>query len=307
MSVDAQQEQKRSSEAEPQEQPAPRPSLLTRFRTGLSEIEWKRTTLLALVMAAGWSILFLSFNILQVLAGIVPVTAGLYLGRRVKTQLALHGLMLGLIGFVAGSLIVAAYGALGEANVIPFPQTTDPDTGEVIVLGRAELLAFYLSFALISIVPFPVFGAVMSGRAEQRNQETRRMVEERGGRLEKPTAVRTVEDLRGLSLPQMGTYVRNLYQKKGFQFHDYRFLDKDKHLDLEMVYDNEMYLLRLSVADKVRPGTIETLAQDMRRRDITKGVVITSTEFAPEALKSGKGRRNIVLIDGQTLFDIVEG
>jgi hypothetical protein len=47
------------------------------------------------------------------------------------------------------------------------------------------------------------------------------------------------------------------------------------------------------------------LAQDMRSRSIKRGLVITSTEFT-ESLKSGKGRRYIVLIDGQTLFDIAE-
>jgi restriction endonuclease Mrr len=73
-----------------------------------------------------------------------------------------------------------------------------------------------------------------------------------------------------------------------------------------MSYQDEAYLLRLSVADKVKPGTVETLAQDMKRRNIPKGLVITSTEFTSDAQKSGKGRKNIVLIDGQTLFDIAE-
>jgi restriction endonuclease Mrr len=44
----------------------------------------------------------------------------------------------------------------------------------------------------------------------------------------------------------------------------------------------------------------------MRRRALTKGVVITSTEFTVDALKAGKERRNLVLIDGQTLFEIAE-
>ncbi|MEI8167558.1 MAG: restriction endonuclease, partial [Chloroflexales bacterium] len=70
--------------------------------------------------------------------------------------------------------------------------------------------------------------------------------------------------------------------------------------------EGERYVLRLAVTDKVARGSIESLVQDMKRRAIAKGVVITSTEFALDALKAGKDRRNLVLIDGQTLFDISE-
>jgi restriction endonuclease Mrr len=95
--------------------------------------------------------------------------------------------------------------------------------------------------------------------------------------------------------------------KQGFTFKDYRFLDKDKHLDLFLEYQSELYQLRLSVADKVRSGTIETLVQDMRRSGAVKGIVITSTEFTNDVQKSAKGRKNILLIDGETLFGMAEG
>jgi hypothetical protein len=131
-------------------------------------------------------------------------------------------------------------------------------------------------------------------------------IDGRGGKLERPGVVRTLEDLRGLSLPQLGSYISALYKKKGFELKDYRFIDKDKHLDLEMDYNGEHYLMRLSVADKVRVGTVESLIQDMRRREIRKGIVITSTEFAPEAIKTVTNKRNLIAIDGQTLFDIAE-
>jgi hypothetical protein len=44
----------------------------------------------------------------------------------------------------------------------------------------------------------------------------------------------------------------------------------------------------------------------MKQRKIPKGLVITSTEFTSDALKSAKGRQNLVTIDGSTLFDIAE-
>jgi hypothetical protein len=306
MSVDIQEEQQQTHE-HTENQPAPpaRPSLLVRFGLALKEIEWKITVLTAFLMSAGWCILFLSPSILQILAGIVPVTAGLFLGRRVKRQLLLHGLILGGSGFLFGAVIVTGYGALADAGVVDHPQTQGPQ-GEIVTLSSTELALFYLSFSTFAMIPFPAFGTVMSGRAEERQREMKKQIEERGGRLEKPTVVRTLEDLQGLSLPQFGTYVSNLFKKKGFTFNDYRFLDKDKHLDMELFYQGETYLLRLSVADKVRPGTVESLLQDMRRREIPKGLVITSTDFTPDAVKSAKGKRNLVLIDGQTLFDIAE-
>jgi hypothetical protein len=159
---------------------------------------------------------------------------------------------------------------------------------------------------VFALIPFPAFGTVMAGRTEQRNREQRKEVDDRGGRLERPGVVRTLEDLRGLSLPQLGSFISNLYKKKGFEFKDYRFIDKDKHLDLEMTYNGERYLMRLSVADKVRPGTVESLIQDMRRREIHKGLVITSTEFTPDTIKAAANKRNVLTIDGSTLFDMAE-
>ena len=85
---------------------------------------------------------------------------------------------------------------------------------------------------------------------------------------------------------------------------DSTFKSSVYNLDLWMVYQEETWWLRLTVADKVRPGVIESLAQDMRRDQIGKGVVITSTEFAPDAFKASRTRKNIVLIDGPTLVQM---
>lgn len=308
MSVDVREEQKHtgSDEAVEQETPPPRPPLLARFRMALAQIDWRQTLTIALLMGVGWCALFLSNSVLQILAGVVPVVAGMFLGRRVKQQLLLHGLILGVSGFLVGLVVVSIYAALSGAGVVPpYQARLEPESPPTAV-GPEQLILIYLSFSVFALIPFPAFGAVIAGRSEQRNREMRQQIEERGGRLERPGAVRTLEDLRGLSLPQLGTYVSNLFKKKGFAFNDWHFIDKDKHLDLQMEYEGEPYLLRLSVADKVRPGTIESLAQDMRRRGTKKGLVITSTEFTPDAVKASKGRRNIVLVDGQTLFDIAE-
>lgn len=283
-----------------------RPSLSERIRAAFAAIEWRQTLGLAVVMAIGWCALFLSQNILQALAGIVPVLAGLYLGRRVKSQLLLHGLVLSVTGFLIGMVIVSIYALLVDSGLAPPYLAPVAPGADPMPITSGELILLYLSFSAFALLPFPTFATVMSGHSERRNRETRRQIEERGGRLERPGAVRTLEDLRGLSLPQLGTYVSNLFKKNGFTFRDWRFLDKDKHLDIELEYQGEIYLLRLSVADKVRPGTVQSLVQDMRRREIKKGLVITSTEFMPDALKSARGYRHIVAIDGQTLFEMAE-
>ncbi|NJP06391.1 MAG: restriction endonuclease [Chloroflexaceae bacterium] len=252
-------------------------------------------------MAVAWCALFLQpDSVLQILTGIVTVSAGLFLGYRVKQRFLLHGLILGISGFLMGLGFVWVYSLLLAAGVVPSP------VSEEGLFRGSNLVGIYIGLSIIHMLPFTVLGTVMAGRAAQRNRESRDYIDQRGGRLEKPTTVRTVDDVRGQSLPQLGTYVMNLFRKKGFTFIDYRFLDKDKHLDLEMEYQGETYLLRLSVADKVRPGTTESLLQDMRRREITKGIVITSTEFTADAQKAARSRRNLVLIDGQTLFDIAE-
>ena len=72
-----------------------------------------------------------------------------------------------------------------------------------------------------------------------------------------------------------------------------------------MEHEEELYHMRLSVADKVGTGTIESLNQEMKRESCRKGLVIASTEFMPSAAKSAKGRP-IVLIDGETLYQMSE-
>ncbi|RRR69179.1 MAG: restriction endonuclease [Candidatus Viridilinea halotolerans] len=283
-----------------------KPPLGQRVQASLRQVEWRMTLAIAALMAVTWCMLFLGGPMLQILAGIVPVVSGLMLGKRVKGEWLAHGLILGFSGFLIGLVVVTIYGLLITVGILPPLILQLAPDAEPSAAGLRDLLFYYGTFSLFALIPFPAFGTVMAGRAEQRNRELQREISERGGKLERPGVVRTLEDLQGLSLPQFGSFVLNLYRKKGFEFKDYHFIDKDKHLDLEMGYEGETYILRLSVADKVRPGTIESLVQELRRRTLAKGVVLTSTEFTSDAAKAGKDRRNVVLIDGQTLFEIAE-
>jgi hypothetical protein len=242
--------------------------------------------------------LFDPSSVFALLAGIIPVSAGLLLVRSIRGHYAFHGFVTGLIAALVSLVALAIVIFLTPLGAdLAARGTGGPLMQEWVVRGM--LPAFMLLI-------FCTFGASTSGRMEERNKALRAEVAARGGQLEKPGVIRAADDIRGLSLPQLGSYVNTLFKKKGFTFKDYRFLDKDKHLDLWMEKDGEPWHLRISVADKISAGTIESLLQEMKRDNSHKGVVITSTEFTPAALKSAKDRP-IVLIDGPTLYEIAEG
>ncbi|MEF3272834.1 MAG: restriction endonuclease [Chloroflexus sp.] len=288
------------------EQPV-KPTFWQRIVQAVRAIAWGQVLLVALITAIAWCSLFLANNILQILAGVVPVMAGIYLGRKVRGEYLANGLALGVVTFFFGLAIMTGYGLVGESGIAPMPVIQLDPEQPAAPATLIDLITIYFIFSAFALIPFPAFGTVMSGRAEERNRQLQKEIAERGGRLERPGVVRTLEDLQGLSLPQLGSYVLNLFRKKGFEFQDYRFIDKDKHLDLVLTYEGVTYLLRLSVADKVRPGTLESLLQDMKRSGIPKGLVITSTEFTPDTVKAASGRRNVLIIDGKTLFAMAEG
>jgi hypothetical protein len=273
------------------------------LREGLRELDWRQVILFGVSAGVLMPLSFLQSSALTFVAGIIPVGAGLLIGRRVKGHYTLHGLMTGLIGALVGLLVLA-----GLIFLTPLGTSAQGTLGANP--GAAPITPFMLwlqlgGFIAFSLIAFCTFGASTAGRAEERNRNSRQVVDDRGGRLERPSTIRTADDIRGLSLPQFGSYVNNLFKKNGFQFKDYRFIDKDKHLDLWMEYEGEPWHLRLTVADKVNPGTIEGLLQEMKREECRKGVVATSTEFTAGAVKSAKSRP-IVLIDGATLYEIAE-
>ena len=270
-------------------------------RTGLRELQWREVLLFGVLSGALMSLSFLQGSALSIVAGIVPVGTGLLLGRRIKSHYSLHGFVTGLIGALVGATSLAVLIFLTPLGAA-MQNGLGPTACAFTLLNVWAQLAGFTAFSLIA---FCTFGTGMAGRTEERNRKTRDEVDTRGGKLEKPGVIRSADDIRGLSLPQLGTYVSNIFKKQGFAFKDYKFIDKDKHLDLWMEHEGEPFHMRLSVADKVSTGTIEGLNQEMKREGTRKGLVITSTEFMPSAAKSAKGRA-IVLIDGETLYQMAE-
>jgi hypothetical protein len=275
--------------------------VIQEIRVGLGQLQWREVLLFGVLSGALMSLSFLQSSALSIIAGIVPVGTGLLLGRRVKAHYSLHGFVTGLIGGIVGALVLAVLIFLTPLGAGMQNSLGESASGFTLLNVWAQLAGF----SAFSLIAFCTFGTGMAGRTEERNRQTRAELDSRGGRLEKPGVIRSSDDIRGLSLPQLGSYVSSVFKKQGFTFKDYRFLDKDKHLDLWMEHEGELYHMRMSVADKVSPGTIEGLNQDMKREECHKGLVITSTEFMPSATKSAKGRP-IVLIDGETLYQMAE-
>lgn len=293
-----------SEEAPPATPPGRRALFQLDLRGGIQALEWTNVLLFGVAAGIVMAFSFLESGLLSIVAGIVPVGTGLLLARRVKGHYAFHGFVTGLVGALVGSIVLTVailftpIGASMSARAIT--QGVAPEQATVQALWLQSV-----AFLVFSLITFSAFGASMAGRTEDRQRESRKAVEERGGRLDRPGVVRSADDLRGLSLPQFGGYVSNLFKKQGFTLQDYRFLDKDKHLDMWFSYQDEPWHLRLSVADKVSPGTVESLNQELKREGCRKGIVLTSTEFMPTTIKAAKGRP-MVLIDGQTLYEIAE-
>lgn len=296
MSIDVSDQPKTTPQEERRSNPVTR--FFGEISTGLREIRWLIVLLYAIAGGILMPLSLTAGGIAGFLAGIVPVGVGLLLARNVPGHYGLHG-------FLTGTL--ASIIAAGMLWYFIFVNPSGVSSAGMVEPGTPPWDAWMIlsGFFGFSLIVFCTFGASTAGRIEERNRALREEIKQRGGALERPGAIREPDDIRGLSLPQLGYYVNNLFKKHGFTFKDYRFLHKDKYLDIWLEYKDEPWHLRLSVADKIAPGAVEGLLQEMKREGCSKGVVITSTEFTPAAIKAAKDRP-VVLIDGATLYQIAE-
>ncbi len=263
-----------SSEPRPPRQP---------LRHVLRNLDWR--LLLSVGIAAGvlWTVMLVAESALQFLAGLIPVTAGILVGRRIREHVNWHAIFLSALTFL---------GAAATAAVVTLVQ------GEV-----TEVILAAVWLATITLLPFPAFGVIMSARSAERARVLQEEQAQRGGRLDRPGRVRSLEDLQALSLPQLGGYVADLFRKHGFSIKDYK-IEKDKdRIDFRLSYEDQPWFIRVTTIDKVKPGVAQELAQRMKADGITKGVVITSTEFQEAATRWAKDKP-VVLIDGPTLLSM---
>jgi hypothetical protein len=246
------------------------------------ELNWPRLLLIGLVGGVLWTILLSQNNTLTFFAGLLPVAGGIWLGRTVTSHVGWHAALLSLITVLAALVTVGLLWVGGG--------------------DRATILS-QVSVGLIMLLPFPAFGVFTAHRSEQRSREVRMQQQRRGGRLERPGRVKSIEELRSLSLPQLGSYVADLFRKHDFKVQDYRF-DRDNYIEFEMIHDEALWLVRVTVEEKVKQGVALQFFQRLRADDNSpKGVLITSMDFQDAALRWAKDKP-IALIDGPTLLSM---
>jgi hypothetical protein len=268
------------------------------LREGLKTVQWGTVLLYGAGAGLIMPIALTQNSIFSVVAGIVPVTIGLLLARQAKGFYGLIGFLTGLVGALTSTAFLGVWiFAFGNTDAV---MALAPDSTSAVSTWLTA--SGFISFSLIA---FCTFGASTSGRMEERNREAQQRVSQRGGTLERAGVIREAGDIRGLTLAQLGWVVNKLFEKKGFVRDDYKFVDKDRFLDLWMTHDGNKYHIRCSIADKVNPGAIESLLQEMKREGITRGVIVSSTEFSPAAQKAIK-EKPVVLMDAVTLLELVK-
>lgn len=249
----------------------------------LRELRWPLLLLVGIASGLLWVILLLQGGALGFFAGLLPVTGGILVGRRAKQHVTWHAILL--------SLITAVSAAAATALVLATVQNLDP------------ILRQTLGTSFILLIPFPAFGVITAARSEQRARAVREVQANRGGKLEKPGRVKTLDDLRGLSLNQLGSYVSELFRRHDFTIEDYHFENKENYVDFRLRKDDEPWLVRVTVDEKVKQGVVLQMHQQMRSQPGTKVVFITSMDFQDQATRWAKDKP-LVLIDGPTLLSM---
>ncbi len=272
-----------------------------------SPIAWKQTILVGLLTGLAWSaILFLpivfgneSLQNLSLLAGIAPVIGGIYLGRRLQDRALVHGLLLAVFAVIAALAVATPIILTADTAFLAGAQ---PPAGTAIT--KSGTFVSLLTLMLITLVPFPIYGTIISVRNKQRLNQYKEEANRRGGQLQRPGRIANLDDLQALPLPKFGSWVAQLFKNNGFLLDDYEFTKDVVDLHMTRKEHNEKWLVRCTVADAIKPGMAQQLAQDMRDGNWQKGIVATSTVVQEGTRKWLKGRNTIEALDGETLMDM---
>ncbi len=257
---------------------APRPPLGEVLR----ELNWRLLLLVGIASGISWTLLLSQQSALTFFAGLLPVTGGILVGRRVTGHINWHAGVLSAITIVAALATTLLLALIGAAS--------------------ADFLRQVVFLGIIALLPFPAFGAITSHRTEERNRQMRLERDRRGGKLERPGRVKSIEELRSLSLPQLGSYVSDLFRKHDFKVEDYQF-ERDNFLEFAMRHDGEPWIVRVTVDDKVKQGIALQFWQRLRAEGQARAVLITSMSFQEQATRWAKDKP-IALIDGETLLSM---
>ncbi|HYF66197.1 MAG TPA: restriction endonuclease [Herpetosiphonaceae bacterium] len=266
-------------------------------------IAWRIVIIAGLLTGAAWAAILLApLGQLQLAAGIAPVIGGIWLGRRVKDRGFTHGLLMSLFAVIAALIIFTPIILLTD-----FQSPMEAPAGAEVAAAaptKADSFVKLLSLMLITLVPFPIYGVMLSSRNQKKMADFKQEMEKRGGQLQNPGRVINLDDLQAQPLPKFAKWVQMLFRKNGFTLDDYKFGKDVIDLYLTRTASDEKWLVRCSVADAVKPGMAQLLAQDLRDSEWSKGVLATSVGVQDAARKWAKTRRNIELLDGETLIEM---
>lgn len=250
----------------------------------LRELDWPILLLVGILGGSLWTFLLLSGNNLTFLAGLFPVGGGLLVGRRVRSHIVTHAILLSLLTTISAAVTTIVLTLMGVAT--------------------AEFLQQVIMLGFVALLPFPAFGVWTAHQSEQRARLTRDENKRRGGKLERAGRVKSLDELRSLSLPQLAGYVADLFRKQEFKVLDYQF-GRDNTVEFQMSLKEEPWIIRVTVDDKVKQGTVLQFYQRLKEEPDVHGVVITSMDFQDAAVRWAKDKR-VVLIDGPTLLAMHE-
>ncbi|MBA3468026.1 MAG: TIGR04086 family membrane protein [Herpetosiphonaceae bacterium] len=278
---------------------------ITTTPVGKTPIQWRLTALVGVATGLAWTLILLfAPQTAQLIVGIAPVFGGIYLGRKVSDRGLTHGFLMALFAVATAAVIVGALALVAPSVLLEMVALSvdQPDGMNPTLMGVLVSIGMMM---LITLVPFPIYGAMLSVRNKKRAQEFQKEANTRGGQLQRPGRIVNLDDLQALPLPKFGSWVVQLFKNNGFVLDDYQF-DKDV-VDLKMhrTEPEEKWLVRCTVADAIKPGMAQELVQDLREsEDFTKGVVVTSTKVLDSTRKWTKTRPNIEVLDGETLMDM---
>lgn len=266
-------------------------------------INWRLIVPAGLLTGVAWAaIMLIPVKNLQLLGGIAPVISGIWVGRRVKERGIAHGALLALFAVIA-ALVIFTPILLTTDYTSPLDQPAagaepaPPQTllGSFIGLGM---------LMLVTLIPFPIYGVFLASNNRKRTESFKQELEKRGGQLQRPGRIINLDDLQAQNLPKFASWTSSLFKRNGFTMDDYKFGKDVVDLYLTRTASEEKWLVRCTVADAVKPGMAQELAQDLRGGEWVKGVLATSVGVQDAARKWAKTRRNIELLDGETLIEM---
>ena len=273
--------------------------------TPKTPIDWRLTVIAGILTGIGWALIIIFGGAtIGLLAGIAPVLGGIFVGRRIKGRSFMHGVLTSAWATLAGALILGILIVSMPLSTLTtsLPQVDQTETGAVSYSQIAMLLGMYM---IISLVPFPIYGVMISYRTQERNRSYREEAERRGGNLQRPGRVTSLDDLQALPLPKFGSWIVQVFKGQGFVLEDYVFNKDVLDLKLQRADPEESWLVRCVTMDKVKPGMVQALAQELRdETGMQKGLVVTNYSVQDGAYKWVKSRRNIDVLDGSTLWEI---